>query len=91
MYAKVRNFLFGGLVAGSLLASAVPAMAARDYWHWNNTSGNGEPICALTNKTWRAPGVSSLGIGRTVPAVGQSLRMKRELMILSATSAKIIG
>jgi hypothetical protein len=36
MYAKVRNFLFGGLVAGSLLASAVPAMAARDYWHWNN-------------------------------------------------------
>jgi hypothetical protein len=35
MYAKVRNFLFGGLVAGSLLASAIPAMA-RDYWHWNN-------------------------------------------------------
>lgn len=35
MNAKVKNFLFSGLVAGSLMASAAPAMA-RDYWHWNN-------------------------------------------------------
>ena len=35
MNAKVRNFLFSGLVAGSLVASAGPAVA-REYWHWNN-------------------------------------------------------
>ena len=32
---KVKNLLCSGLIAGSLMASAVPAMA-RDYWHWNN-------------------------------------------------------
>ena len=32
---KVKNLLFSGLIAGSLMASAVPAMA-RDYWHWNS-------------------------------------------------------
>jgi len=32
---KIKNLVFSGLLAGSLVASAVPAMA-RDYWHWHN-------------------------------------------------------
>jgi hypothetical protein len=35
MNLKIRQFAFTGLLAGTLLIPAVPAMA-RDYWHWSN-------------------------------------------------------
>jgi len=34
MKSKTKALLSGGLLAGSLLISAAPAMA-RDYWHWS--------------------------------------------------------
>ena len=35
MNLKIRQIAFTGLIGGSLLISAVPAMA-RDYWHWSD-------------------------------------------------------
>ena len=32
---KIKNIVFSGLLATSLMVSAVPAMA-RDYWHWHH-------------------------------------------------------
>jgi DNA-binding FadR family transcriptional regulator len=34
MHSKLKSMVLGGVIAGSLIMSAGPAMA-RDYWHWS--------------------------------------------------------